>query len=773
MRHSPTRFTWSRLVLTCAMVLALPATAPAAPAEETPARVTLSAAPPEPPTLLVAAAPPAELPTPEPCPAEPPSSAAPTADAESDGVGAPPERSEGPEFIEGHPRGFRETSSAPDPSAAKASEDNRDPSTGLGAGGLSAAPGADIEPPAAKQADNGAPAKDERHMYVNLRTVELPFSDALYPAADDAERALKAVVLYVSGNRGRTWVRAQKRALPAESTEFVAANDGEFWCLWRREKRFERGSAPAAGTEAQRIVTVDTEAPRVARLEASPVADDGTATVTWEVEDRSPLVAFKAVAIHDESGAVVMPDELVKATAGRARFRLTGGGLWHVGTQFVDAAGNAGTAMCDVRFDPPAPVAMPAAPPRKPRVIMAPMDTDLTNSLPTDDAVAPGAELEPAAQVRARQRIAVLPSRVLKIGYRWDAAHPPSRIGLWVTRDGGRTWRLDRVTDTLTGAFVFQAGEDGVYGFTTHRELGQDVWDAPHSGVAPEQEIIVDTTSPQVAWTEPLGDETSGVPGRAPARVEGMVPLRWRTVEANACDSPVTLAYRAFARETWQPIAGPMADTGRHDWQPPDDVAGPVEVRITLRDRAGHVTRSALPVEIAGPGAPSPDGQPVATASDTRARDAARRAYAMATLARLQENWEAAEKHLGRATALDPTYGRAWVDLGGIYLHSGRWESAADVYRKALQLEPDSGNAGFGLARALASRGDLSGAAETLDKLLQRSPNDADGWLLYGDVLYKSGNLERARQCWLKSMGLGGGHRANVATIRQRLELKR
>ena len=68
--------------------------------------------------------------------------------------------------------------------------------------------------------------------------------------------------------------------------------------------------------------------------------------------------------------------------------------------------------------------------------------------------------------------IAVLDSRSLDIGYRWDTEHPPTRIGLWVTHDGGRSWWLEHVHTELTGTFRFEAETDGVYGFRTHRELG-------------------------------------------------------------------------------------------------------------------------------------------------------------------------------------------------------------------------------------------------------------------------------------------------------------
>jgi tetratricopeptide (TPR) repeat protein len=325
----------------------------------------------------------------------------------------------------------------------------------------------------------------------------------------------------------------------------------------------------------------------------------------------------------------------------------------------------------------------------------------------------------------------------------------------------------------MTGRFLFRPPTDGVYGFRTHRELGDRVWDAPQAGLAPQREVIIDTAPPVVHWTAPLGDLAADGASRSPARVSGAATLSWAAQETNPAEQPVRLEYRLFAEETWRPLAGPMADRGSFDWVIGDLAAPSAEVRLSYSDLAGHVTTSTLRVLIAG-GAPAvDDAEATRVEVSEEARNEARRAYAMATVARLQENWEAAEKQLLRATTADATYARAWVDLGGIYVHDGRWQAAADVYRKALDLAPESENAAFGLARAQANQRDLKGAADTLDQLVQQRPENADAWRLYGDVLYAGGDLAKARQCWLKALSLGGGPEGNLAALRQRLELKR
>lgn len=521
----------------------------------------------------------------------------------------------------------------------------------------------------------------ERRIWTNRTTIEIPLAEDLLPAKDFRGETARAVVLYVSGNRGRSWVRAEKCALPAQVMEFRAGNDGEFWCLFRGEPIAERGAAPAAQVEPQRMVIVDTSEPLFRLVTAGEPAEDGSVRVTWQASDGLPPARVKAVAIHETDGTVALPRDGTSSNEGWARFQLTAPGTWQIGVQIEDLAGNAATGRCRVTVKAPPPLAEKlAAAPALGAVTPA---NSTGTAAPTPGAPAaevaattttrtlePGTKIEPAGEVRSRQETAVLDSRLIQVGYRWDAEHPPTRVGLWVTRDGGRTWTLDQVATEITGKFVYRATEDGRYGFRTHRESGDRVWGSPQAGSAPEREVILDTTAPVVEWTSPLGGPTGDGAARQPAKVAGAAALRWTVVEANPAESPVTLEYRLFTEDTWRELAGPMADTGSFDWAPADTASPSAEVRLTYRDRAGHVATSSLFLEMVR----GEETKIVAQAKevDDEERNLARRAYAMATVARLQENWEAAEKQLLRATSADPSYARAWVDLGGIYVHNSR-----------------------------------------------------------------------------------------------------
>jgi hypothetical protein len=590
------------------------------------------------------------------------------------------------------------------------------------------------------------------HFYSRESSPEIPLSKELLGVAR-IDSAAKAVVLYVSGNRGQSWVRTQKRAMPAKSFQFEAANDGEYWLIFQAEEVDARGQAPAPDAAPHLIATIDRVAPVVKELVSLPAEAGLPLDVVWQVEDRSPLAEVKVVAREVLGDRTLSPSEVATANFGRVRFASAPAGQWAINLAFRDAAGNVTTRRLEV----------------------AVKEAAVPLSRPTPADPKSGAVLEPPGQVRVREDVSVIASRTLSIGYNWDKDHPPSRVGLWVTHDGGRTWRLDQVAATLSGTFICGVEEDGAYGFRVHRELGDQVWGSPKNGDVPEREIIVDTVPPKVDWLAPLGDVTADPPGRLPAKVTGVAALKWKITEDYPAEHPVLLDYRLFGKTAWMPLVGPLADSGAYAWTLPADLTGPIEVRLTARDRAAHATVAMLPLEVVPGARPPLSAMTGAPASAEAARDAkaeARRAYAMATLARMQENWTGAEEQLTRATALDPDYGRAWTDLGGVYVHDGRWEPAVDAYRKATQVLPDSANAKLGLARALANRGDQAGAIGILDTLVKQTPDDGDAWLLQGDTLWKTGDKARARQAWLKALSLGGGQGANLAAIQQRLQLK-
>jgi len=650
--------------------------------------------------------------------------------------------------------------------------------------------------PPAEPANIQAAARPVRHIYRNVREVKVPLDPRDATGLDTTRH--QAVVLYVSGNRGRTWVRTQKRSLPATGLEFQAVNDGLYWCIFRGEPIASHTAAPPSDSPAELVVTVDTEGPEVKQLTAADIAEGELLEVAWEATDRSPLADVAVVAVQSRSRITFSPQQLETRKIGRARFAHLAPGSWRVTVSLADMAGNVTTTSCEVlvkaapqvaeatpektadkltEVAPLQPMVKPPGPTPATTPAAGSDDKDQaseTETPPAAPAAAGDRQLEPTGQVLAREQIAVLGSRLLSIGYTWDTEHPPQRIGLWVTSDGGRTWKLDHVAERLTGTFVFQAPADGVYGFRTHRELGSSTWGKPQSGTAPEREIIVDTVSPKVEWIAPLAARSTETQGMTAVRVTGgRATLRWLAVDENLSERPARLDYRLFGKTRWQPLAADLPGEGSYQWSLPKGLSGQVEIRVTVADRAGQIAAADLRVKVVSPAQPVKPGPDTAAAKpDEKAIAEARRAYAMATLARLREDWSEAERQLKRATTLNPDYSRAWVDLGGVHAHNGHWDSAAADYTQAVELQPDNANALFGLARAQVARGDSGSAMRALESLLARRPTDGDALVLYGDLQWKSGHQDEARQSWLRALDAGGGSQAKLAAIERRLKLK-
>lgn len=102
---------------------------------------------------------------------------------------------------------------------------------------------------------------------------------------------------------------------------------------------------------------------------------------------------------------------------------------------------------------------------------------------------------------------------------------------------------------------------------------------------------------------------------------------------------------------------------------------------------------------------------------------------------RLQEAVVALEE----ATRLDPSYAKAWSDLGNVHLDLKNLSGAVRSYENALRADPELQIARYNLAFALSKTGDFARAAQQYRTYLQRSPEDADALYALGDALRSAG----------------------------------
>ncbi len=113
----------------------------------------------------------------------------------------------------------------------------------------------------------------------------------------------------------------------------------------------------------------------------------------------------------------------------------------------------------------------------------------------------------------------------------------------------------------------------------------------------------------------------------------------------------------------------------------------------------------------------------------------------------------------------------AYILGGGAEEEKGRLDEAvAQYYDKAILLAPDNPVAYARKASACAQLGQFAGAAGALERLAALQPANPTVFLSLGDVLYKGGSKDLARENWQKALALAGAGSTDLrSAIGQRL----
>jgi len=116
---------------------------------------------------------------------------------------------------------------------------------------------------------------------------------------------------------------------------------------------------------------------------------------------------------------------------------------------------------------------------------------------------------------------------------------------------------------------------------------------------------------------------------------------------------------------------------------------------------------------------------------------------------RAQENMRLqAEEFLERTLELEPTHNGALLDLGQIYLETGRWEDVVRIYSKLRQLDPTLVRPYLGEAQALERLGRLAEAADVLIAGLNTGNRIPDYLMLLGNYLEQLDRNEKAAEIY-------------------------
>ena len=186
--------------------------------------------------------------------------------------------------------------------------------------------------------------------------------------------------------------------------------------------------------------------------------------------------------------------------------------------------------------------------------------------------------------------------RRFRLEYDIDAAGrgEVAEVQLWITRDGGRTWRLWGKDADLQSPFDVEVESDGRYGFRMVVVATNGLASPkPRPGDAPEMRVVVDTVPPVV-------EITGAVYGQG--HQAGKLVITWTAHDDHLANESVSIGYATDPLGPWQWIVRNAPNSGEYAWRPDASAPRRVWLRIEVADRAGNRATAAhgTPVDLAG-----------------------------------------------------------------------------------------------------------------------------------------------------------------------------
>lgn len=159
-------------------------------------------------------------------------------------------------------------------------------------------------------------------------------------------------------------------------------------------------------------------------------------------------------------------------------------------------------------------------------------------------------------------------------------------VWLYVSNDQGKTWHPSSKVAPQEGAFMFNAPKDGLYWFTVRTVDSENrAFPVSMEGAKPGLKVIVDSTPPAITLRSlPIRDGQAGID--------------WDIQEDNPEFGSFALEGRPQGSAEWTPLRAEPSLSGNHRWRLPN--AGPYEVQLRLRDRAGNEATGRATVQGGG-----------------------------------------------------------------------------------------------------------------------------------------------------------------------------
>ncbi len=173
-------------------------------------------------------------------------------------------------------------------------------------------------------------------------------------------------------------------------------------------------------------------------------------------------------------------------------------------------------------------------------------------------------------------------SRSFELDYDLQSVGPSgvSKVELFGTRDGGRTWRSYGIDSDNRSPMSVRVEEEGMYGFRIVVTSGAGLGDPPpKSGDKPSVWIGIDLTRPAAKITS--AEFGSG-------ENEDKLVIGWEVSDKMLAEKPVTLSYSAQPGGQFTPFASNLENTGRYIWSLDSSIPPLVYLRLEVVDEAGN-----------------------------------------------------------------------------------------------------------------------------------------------------------------------------------------
>lgn len=335
------------------------------------------------------------------------------------------------------------------------------------------------------------------------------------------------ILLHVSEDFGKTYSLAGT-ALPTQNQFlFRSPKDGWYWFAVQTQE-MDGKLVPSNINLAPPYpkVCVDTTPPQVT---LRGIFKDGSATVDWDIRDENLELASMRLEFRGANGKEWVPLSAQQLAQGQHIWNPSSSGNVEVHLSVRDLAGNHGESS----------------------ITLLPNGTR-AGSIALDGNNTKG-------------NVSMVSSRRFQLKYTIDDVGPSniSRIEVFVTRDGGRTWRKYDQDAPKDGPCTVEVAEEGRYGFTLVAKSGVDLGDPPpRSGDVPQYWVEVDETRPVVRLVGV--DVGRGID-------LGNLTVTWTASDRYLGPNPITISYAKSTEGPWIPAVSNLPNTGKYVWRMPGE----------------------------------------------------------------------------------------------------------------------------------------------------------------------------------------------------------